>query len=127
MARITILSLQIKLAALASENEALRKQVLDLQLDLSHANAQIAETDEKLGHMLATEYVAPAPAPAPECDVPAAEFPAEALSTRPAPAPAPAPAPKRAAYVMPAWQQERAENMARAKAAAIAMRCVVKA
>lgn len=100
MARITILSLQQANAKLASENEALRKQVLDLHKDIEIAREQ-AES-YKLGSEVALEALN-------------AELAAP-----------PAPAPKRTAYVMPAWQAERAALMAKAKQAAMAMGCTVK-
>ncbi len=144
MARVTILSLQIKLTAAATENEALRKQVLDLQKDLEIARKAVTTLRDEVK---AAECDAPAPAPVvpgtwyavveadddfgqPTARRVACASQAQAerlgdLGTAFVPA-SQAPAPKRTAYVMPAWQAERAAAMAKAKQAAMEMGCTVK-
>ena len=106
MAKLTKLALEQINTRLANENEALRKQVADLQLNLEMVAAAHADAEADL---VRTQRAAPA---------------IRALSPE---AQAIVDAGIRAPRIMPAWQVERAAAMAAAKEMAMRTRMVVKA
>jgi hypothetical protein len=103
-------------ARIAADNASLIKQVADQALQIEMLQRQVGGLKDLIS--IHKEHAAKAAAtPAPAND----EFDNVAPHLqRPAPAP-------RAAYVMPAWQQERANAMAAAKAIAMATGRAVRA